>query len=125
MLVGAGAKFHFLDGDDDLLLFRLVCFLLGFVLKLAEVDDFANRRLSVGRDFDQVHAFLAGSANRFARVHDAQRFALIGDDAHLRYANSFVYSSYRRAPKIGAATSTKTCSYCCTSSVLVQSLEDF
>src|SRR5438105_2609503 len=65
MGVGAGAKLNFLDRDDYLLLFRLVCFLLRFILKLSEVDDLANRRLGVRRDLNQVHASFARSANCF------------------------------------------------------------
>src|SRR5690348_6166551 len=45
MVVSAGAKLNFLNRDRDLLLLRLVCLLLGFVLVLAEVDDAANGRI--------------------------------------------------------------------------------
>src|SRR5437868_11231824 len=119
MGVGAGTKLYFLDRDDDLLLFRLVCFLLRFILKLSEVDDFANRRLGVSRNFHQVHAPFTRSANRFASLHHAKLLAIVTNHAHLGHANPFVNSSYRRAPKIGATPSTKTCSYCCTSFVSV------
>src|SRR5207248_11409782 len=120
MGVGAGAKLNFLDRDDYLLLFRLVCFLLRFILKLSEVDDLANRRLGVRRDLNQVHAFFARSANCFASLHHAELLAIVTDDAHLRHADAFVDSSNRRAAEIRAAAASVTCSYCCTSWVVAQ-----
>ena len=121
--VGAGTKLNLLDSDDDLLLFRFVCLLLRFVLKLSEVDDLANRRLGIRRDFNQIHAFLARSANCFASLHHAELLAIVTDDAHLRHANAFVNSSNRRASEIWTTTASVTCSYCCTSWVNVSSFE--
>src|SRR3954462_8985185 len=115
MQVRAGTKLHFLNSDDDLLLLGLVCFLFLLVLKLAEVDDFANRRIGIRRNFHQIHAPFTGHANRFACVHDAELLAIFSSYAHLRHANPFVDSSDRRATKIRPSASTKTCSYGSTS----------
>src|SRR6185503_15338966 len=115
MIVGPGTKLHFLDRDDDLFLFRLVRFLFGFVLKLAKVDDLANGRLGVRRDFDQVHAPVARLANSIACVHHTELFAVVANHTHLGNAYALVNSSNRSTPKIRTAAATKTCSYWCTS----------
>src|SRR5467141_1215026 len=47
VLVGTGTKLNFFDSDDDLFLLGFVRLLLGQVLKLAIVDDFAHRRIGV------------------------------------------------------------------------------
>src|SRR5215510_1578283 len=109
--VGAWAKLNFLDGDDDLLLLSLVCFLLLFVLKLSVIDDLANGRVGIWRDFNQIHSLLTRGANRFARVHHPKLLSLIANHAHLGHADPFVNSSNRRSPKIRTATAAKTCSY--------------
>ena len=119
--VCAGAKLHFLDGDDDLFLLRFVRFFLGFVLELAEIDNLANGRLGVWRNLDEIQSSLARRANRLARIHDSEWFAFVSDHAHLRNADPFVDSSNRRAPKIWATAASITCSYVCTSSVKVSS----
>src|SRR6185295_9142494 len=106
-----------LNGDDYLFLLRLVRFLLGEILKLAVINDFTNRRLSVRSDLNQIHAPFARGANCIARVHDPELFPVFRNHAHLGHADSLVNSSYRRAAKIGTAAASKTCSYCCTSSV--------
>jgi len=115
VLVGAGAKLNFLDGDDNLFLFRLVRFLLGEVLKLAIVDDLANRRVSIRCDLDQIHASFSRGPNCVARVHDAEFFTVFSDYAHLWDAYAFVNARGRRATMIRTTTASKTCSYFCTS----------
>src|SRR6266851_9514717 len=117
VLVGAGAKLNLLDGNDNLFLFRLVRFLLGEVLKLAIVNDLANRRVSIRRDLDQVHASFSRGPNCVARVHDAEFFTVLSNYAHLRDAYAFVNARGRRATMIRTTTASKTCSYFCTSSV--------
>src|SRR5262245_917019 len=109
--VGAWAKLNFLDSDDNLLLLSLVCFLLLFVLKLSVIDDLANGRVGIWRDFNQIHSLLTRGANRFARVHDPKLLSLIANHAHLGHADPFVNSSNRRPPEIRTATAAKTCSY--------------
>ena len=115
VLIGAGAKLNFLDGNDNLLFLCLVCFFLGEVLKLAIVDDLANRRVSVWCDLDQVHASFSRGPNCVARVHDAEFFTVFSNYAHLWDAYAFVNARGRRATMIGTTTASKTCSYFCTS----------
>ena len=115
VLIGSRTKLNFFNRDDDLFLFGLVRFLFGLVLELAKVNDLANRRFGIRRDFHQVHSLFARQANRVSRIHDAELLAVIGDHAHLRHANPFINSCYGRAAKIRATAASKTCSYCCTS----------
>src|SRR5258708_3136719 len=117
VLVSARAKLNFLNRDDDLFLFGFVRLLLRQVLKLPIVDDFAHRRIGVRRYLNQVHPFFARGANSVTRVHDPELFTVFGNYAHLRYANTFVNSCDRRTAETGTTAASKTCSYCCTSSV--------
>jgi hypothetical protein len=60
---------------------------------------------------------LARGTNGVTRIHDPELFTVFGNHAHLGYANPFVNSCDRRTAKIGTTAASKTCSYCCTSSV--------
>ncbi len=118
MIVGAGAKLDLFDRDDNLLLLRLVGFLLGFVLKLAKVDNTTHGRIGCGCNLDQIQAFFARSANGFARLQDSELFSVVINHAHFGHADSFVDARDGSAPIVGAMTATsKTCSYFCTSIV--------
>src|SRR6266853_1207380 len=121
VLVSARAKLNFFNSDDDLFLLGFVRLLLRQVLKLAIVDDLAYWRIGVRGYLDEVHAFFARSANSVTRVHDAELFTVLGNHAHLGYANTFVNPYDRRTAKTGTTAASKTCSYCCTS--LVKSCE--
>src|SRR5262245_23794735 len=59
VLIGGRTKLDLLDLDDDLFLLGLVRPLLLLVKILAEVNDATDRRLGLGRDFDQIVAALA------------------------------------------------------------------
>src|SRR4029077_10048275 len=121
VLIGSGAKLYFLDCDCYLLLLRLIGLFLGFVLKLAKINDAADRRIGAGSDFNQIESLLPRGANGVTHVHYAKLFTFLPDDAHLRHANSFVNTHGRQAPVVRALTATsKACSYCCTSSVTSQ-----
>ena len=117
VIVGARAELNFFDRDDNLFLLRLVRLLLLFLLKLSEVNDFANGRIGIWRHFNQIHSFVTRGANRLARIHHPKLFPVIANHAHLGHADPFVNSSYRRSPKIRTTATAKTCSYCSTSLV--------
>ena len=54
----------------------LVFFLLGDVVtELSEIDDFADRRISRGRDFHQIETETLSLAEGVGQLHDAQLFA--------------------------------------------------
>ena len=68
------------DAEFDLFDFAGVGFLflllLGqFVAVFAEVDDAANRRVGIGRDFDKIEADLLGLAQGILQFHHAQLLA--------------------------------------------------
>src|SRR5258706_9022098 len=117
VFVSARPELNFFDGDYDLFLLGFVCLLLRQVLKLPIVDDLAHRRIGVRRDFNQVHAFLTRGANSVTRIHDPELLAIFGNHANLGHANTFVNADNRRTAKTGTTAASKTCSYCCTSSV--------
>src|ERR1041385_4543105 len=74
VIVLARSKVNFLDRNRYLLLLRLVCLLLCFVLILSEIDDATNRRIGVRSDLDEVQPLLPGSTHGIAHVHHAQLF---------------------------------------------------
>src|ERR1044071_1333822 len=54
VIVRPRPELNFLDRDRYLLLLRLVCLLLRFVLILPEMDDATNRRIGVRSNLDEV-----------------------------------------------------------------------
>ena len=51
-----------------------------FVAELAIVNQPANGRRRVGRDFDQVHSLGAGQVDRLAELQNTELFAVLCDD---------------------------------------------
>src|SRR5215470_14328605 len=90
VLIGGGAKLNLLDLDDDLFLLGLVRPLLLLVKILAEVNDATDRRLGLGRDFDQVVAALASNPEGLLRRHNAKLLPLLIDYPHFFRANTLV-----------------------------------
>src|SRR5215213_1615386 len=116
VIVCSRPELHFLDRDRYLLLLRLVCLLLRFVLVLSEIDDAAYRRIGVRSDLDEIKPLFPGGAHGIAHIHHAELFSVLTNHAHRRHTNSFVDPNRRRAPVIRTLTATsKACSYCCTS----------
>src|SRR6185369_11608612 len=112
VIVRSRPELHFLDRDRYLLLLRLVCLLLRFVLVFPEIDDATNRRIGVGSDLDEVQPLLPGGAHGIAHVHHAQLFPLLTNHAYLRHADSLVDPNRRHPPVIRTLTATsKACSY--------------
>jgi hypothetical protein len=52
--VDVGPHLDLLDLDDLLLLARSGGLFLAFIFQLAEIEDLADRRFGIGRDFNQV-----------------------------------------------------------------------
>ena len=82
MAVRVGTELDLFDLDDLLLLARLSFFLLRFVLELAIVHDFANRRVRIWRDFHQIEACFFGHDHRTFRCHDTDVFAFCANKAN-------------------------------------------
>src|SRR5205814_1350406 len=112
VIVRAGTKFHFLDGDGYLFFLRLISLLLGFVLKLSEVNNSANRRVGRGGNLHKVETLFSGGANSVSNVEHAELFTLLADHSYLRNTNSLVNTGDRQAPVIRTlAATSKACSY--------------
>ena len=112
MIVRARPKLHFLDGNCYLLLLCLIRLLLGFVLKLSEVNDSANRRIGGGSDLHKIQTFFAGGANRVSNIEYAELFTLLADDSYLGNTNSLVNAGNGQSPVIRTlAATSKACSY--------------
>ena len=73
----------------------LVLLLLGDVVtELSEIDDFADRRVGGGRDFDQIEAEALSFAQGVGKLHDAELFAGgCEDDPDFSGANPTVYTN--------------------------------
>ena len=112
VIVRAWSKLHFLDGDRDLFLLCLVRLLLGFVLKLPEVNNSANRRVGRSGDLHEIQTFFPGGANCVSNVEYAELFTLLANDPYLGNTNSLVNAGNRQAPVIRTlAATSKACSY--------------
>ena len=66
-----------------LLLALLVGLFLGLIFVAADIEELGDRRIGVGRDFDQVEADFLRLLERFAREHHAQIFAVFVDHPDL------------------------------------------
>ena len=70
MVINIRSNLDFLDFDDLLLLARLIRLFLLLVFVLPVIQDLADRRHSIGRDFHQVQAEIISADQRFAGGHD-------------------------------------------------------
>ena len=112
VIVSTWTKLHFLDSNRHLLLLRFVSLLLGFVLKLSEVNYAANRRIGRGSNFHQIQTLFPGGANRVSNIEYAELLSLLADYSNLGNANSLVNAGDGQAPVIRTlAATSKACSY--------------
>ena len=93
VLVGAGPKLYFLNGNESLFGLGLFLFFLLLVLELTEVNYAANRWLSLRRNFDQIKSLPASDLDRLLRRHYAELIAVIIDDADFTNANALIDSN--------------------------------
>jgi hypothetical protein len=90
VIVDTRAQLDLFDLDDLLLFACLVLFLLFFVFVFAEVEDFADRRVGVGRNFDQIKAGIGGHGKRFVARNDPNHIAPIIDQPDAANTDFFV-----------------------------------
>jgi hypothetical protein len=90
VLIGHRPEFDLLDLDDDLFLLGLVRSLFLLVKILAEINDTTDRRLGLGRDFDQVVAALTRKSYGLLGRHNAELLPFFINDTHFLRANAFV-----------------------------------
>jgi hypothetical protein len=87
MGVDVRAHLDLLDLDDLLLLALLGGLLLVLILQLAQIEDLADRRFRVRRDFDEVETRLFGKRQSFIGGNDAEILAFIVDELDFGNAN--------------------------------------
>jgi hypothetical protein len=79
VIVDGRAHLDLLDLDDLLLLAGLVGLFLLLVFELAVVHQLADRRLVVGRDFDDVKTLLVAQSESFVQADLAVLVAVVAD----------------------------------------------
>ncbi len=82
MFLDAGAKFQFLGQNDFLIFAGSRFFFLDFVAVLADIADFANRRLRIGGNFDEVETKVACLLYCFLGGQDPEHFAVGVDNTY-------------------------------------------
>ena len=88
MLVNTRTHFNFFKFSRGLLLlFLLFRF---FVKVFSVVNDTANRRLGIRRDFEQIKVVCLREGNRGLRSHDSELFAARPDDANFGNSNALI-----------------------------------
>ena len=90
MVVDVGTHLDLLDLLRPLALARGIRLFLGFVLVLADVQEFRDGRIGVGRYLDQVQSYSGGLLHGFLRKHHAQIFAILVNYADLGRGNEFI-----------------------------------
>ena len=118
VVVGPGTKLNFLDYNRHLLLLRFVCLLLGFVLKLSEVNDPANRRVGSRGDLDQIQPFslAARMASRTSITPSCSPSSPITRTCGTRILSLIRADRYATIVR-SLTTTSKACSYYFTSSL--------
>src|SRR5262249_4251229 len=82
VLIGHRTELDLFDLDDDLFLLGFVRSLFLLVKILAEINDATNRRLGLGRDFDQIVAALTRDREGLLRRHDAHLLPIFVNHSH-------------------------------------------
>src|SRR5579862_2594551 len=82
VIVDAGAQLDFLDLDHLLLLARLVLALLLLVFVFAEIEDFADRRIGRGGDFDEIEPGFDGAGDSVVAWDDADHLSALVDETN-------------------------------------------
>ena len=79
-----------------LLGFLLLPLFVLFILKLAVIKNFANRRVQIGLDFRQIQPFFLGQSQGFGCRHRAEVLAAFINHCHLGHADKMVNIEPRR-----------------------------
>ena len=85
------AELDFLDLVGVLVFPGFLFLLRLFVAELAVIDQAADGRRCIGRDFNQVHSLGARQVDRFAKLQDAKLLAILCDDPDFAGADFPVY----------------------------------
>jgi hypothetical protein len=105
MGIGSGAELDFLDLDDVLLLARFGLALLRLILVFAKIHDLADRRLGVGRDFDQIKSGFFGHLHGAGWCDHPDIFAISPNQADFGGTNAIIDAWSRFALRRGVVRS--------------------
>src|SRR5215216_5768381 len=105
VIVCAGPELYLLDGDIGLLGLGFLLLLLLLVLPFAEVNDAADRRLSLWRNFDEIKALAPREFQSLLRSHNAYLRPVLIYHANLAHANALVDANRRPAVSLISKTS--------------------
>src|SRR5215813_3370743 len=97
VLIRTGPELDLLNSNEGLFRFSFLLFLLLLVLVFAEVDDTANRWLSLWRDFDEIQSFAPGDFDCLLRRHHADLCPVFVDHPDLANSDPFIHSNGRNA----------------------------
>src|SRR6185369_8580424 len=98
VVVSTWSKLDLLYRNRYLVLLGLVSFLFLLVEKLSVIDQFTDRRLSVGSDLDEIDTSGSCFLNSIPRIHDAQGFTIFRNNSYRRNADAFI-RPVKRLPK--------------------------
>jgi hypothetical protein len=90
MVIDVGTHLDLFDLLRLLALAGEVGLFLGLIFEFADVEEFRDGWIGVGRDFNQIETKLVRLLHRFLGVHHAQIFAIFVDHPHLWRLDEFV-----------------------------------
>ena len=90
MRIGVGPELDLFDLDDLLLPTSFAFAFLLLVLELAKIHDFADRRVRVGRNFNQIKAHVGGHLHRFGGMNYPDVFTFGTNQANLGGTDLFI-----------------------------------
>jgi len=105
VLIRARPELDLLNGNERLFRFSFFLFLLLLILVFAEINDTANRWLSLWCNFDEIETLAPGDFNCLLGRHDADLSAVFVDDPDLANSYSLIHSNGRNAvPSVSEAS---------------------
>lgn len=90
VLIYVDAELHLFDRDDLLVLLGGTFLLFFFVEILAVVLNFADWRIGIGRDLDQIKTSFTGYFERFEGWYHAELVSFVVNDADFAGANALI-----------------------------------
>ena len=97
VLIRARPELDLLNRNERLLRFSFLLFLLLLVLVFAEINDSANRWLSLRCNFDKIETLAPGDFDCLLGRHDADLSAVFVDNPDLANSYSLIHSNGRDA----------------------------
>ena len=90
MFINTRAHLDFLDIDCLLLLTCKVGLFLGLIFVLTVIEKFANRRVAIWRNLDQIHAGLYSQCQRLSYSYNSVIFPFFVDETNAGDFDKFI-----------------------------------